>query len=421
MAYAQLDRNSALGAAAEKRRRKEEADNTAIIDRDSAMGQYLVSTAEDTVNSITKSIQDNVSVYDSLQKRFSNFADENKRYVPAEQAQEFSENFATQRKLLEKQKKQLSRLGLGDSSLYDIIASQSSWFENNRLWLNNRLKYSSQFKDAKDENKSYYGWLNDDAVTNSETAAERAKIYDENAARIAEIEKEMGKYGRQWNGTGGVPVYTGWGDKAKYKELKAEKEQLEAENRQYDRTQGKTDSNYKLTQNADFKQNSYAGENKNPSYEEMQQWRADFETARDSMNSEWFRQLEENKPVVDDKLALYDSARQKNETEDFFNTHGNESDTWGAYYSEGQNARWDLLTDEERGIYYYLRNTKGKEAGDEFLERMATVLGKRATDEIARNTQDMSGGELFLNNLVSVPATVLGNIGDPNTSRPIME
>ena len=153
MAYAQLDRNSALGAAAEKRRRKEEADSTAIIDRNSAMGQYLVSTAEDTVNSITKSIQDNASVYDSLQKRFSNFADENKRYVPAEQAQEFSENFATQRKLLEKQKKQLSRLGLGDSSLYDIIASQSSWFENNRLWLNNRLKYSSQFKDAKDENK----------------------------------------------------------------------------------------------------------------------------------------------------------------------------------------------------------------------------------------------------------------------------
>lgn len=406
VAYAQLDRNSALGAAAEKRRRKEEADNTAIIDRDSAMGQYLVSTAEDTVNSITKSIQDNVSVYDSLQKRFSNFADENKRYVPAEQAQEFSENFATQRKLLEKQKKQLSRLGLGDSSLYDIIASQSSWFENNRLWLNNRLKYSSQFKDAKDENKSYYGWLNDDAITNSETAAERAKIYDENNARIAEIEEEMKTVGRQWNSTSGVPVYTGWGDKAKYKELKAEKEQLEAENRQYDSTQGKTDSNYKLTQNADFKQNSYAGENKNPSHEDVLNWYNKYTTSGGAWGIS--TDILDTEPVVDDELALYlDSTKDMEWNE----ATSNEYDKYYTNYVKGQQNRWDLLTDEERSIYYYLRNTKGKEAGDEFLESMASVLGKRATDEIAGNTHDMSGGELFLNNLVSVPATVLGNIG----------
>ena len=412
-----ISKNSLLGAASEKRatqkERKRENERIGIIDHNSSMGQLLMSTAEDTVSSIAKSMQENSDNYDRFQKGFSSFAENNKRYISdSDTARNYSQFLKEQGETVKKQKQQLSRLGIREgNALYDTLAAQSDYFDSNRVWLYNRLKYSSQFKDAKDENKSYYGWLNDDAVTNSETAAERAKIYDENSARIAEIEKEMGKYGRQWNGTGGVPVYTGWGDKAKYKELKAEKEQLEAENRQYDSTQGKTDSNYKLTQNADFKQNSYAGENKNPSYEEMQQWRADFETARDSMNSEWFRQLEENKPVVDDKLALYDSARQKNETEDFFNTHGNESDTWGEYYSEGQNARWDLLTDEERGIYYYLRNTKGKEAGDEFLESMATVLGKRATDEIARNTQDMSGGELFLNNLVSVPATVLGNIG----------
>ena len=412
MAYAQLDRNSALGAAAEKRRRKKEAnstaiaDSTAIIDRNSTMGQYLVSTAEDTVNSITKSIQDNASVYDSLQKRFSNFTDENKRYVPAEQAQKFSENFATQRELLEKQKKQLSRLGLGDSALYDTIASQSSWFENNRLWLNNRLKYSSQFKDAKDENKSYYGWLNDDAVTNSETAAERAKIYDENAARIAEIEKEMGKYGRQWNGTSGVPVYTGWGDKAKYKELKAEKENLEAENRQYDRTQKKTDSNYKLTQNADFAQNSSARENKHPSHEDVLNWYNKYTTSGGAWGIS--TDILDTEPVVDDKLALYLNSTKDMEWNE---ATSNEYDKYYTNYVEGQQNRWDLLTDEERSIYYYLRNTKGKEAGDEYLESMATVLGKRATNEIALNTRDLSGTELFLNNLVSIPATVMGNIG----------
>lgn len=417
MAIAKIDRNSKLGAAVELRRKKQnyvrEEENTAKIDRNSAMGQYLVSTAADTVNSIMQSVKGNASLFENQQKSFSKFAQNNNRYIgDSEAAQKFSADFGKYADTLNKQAKQLRRIGMGEGNeLYDTLTEQARYFSTNNMWLKNRMEYSSRFKDAKDENKNYYGWLNDNAVTDSVTAAERAKIYDENNARIAEIDEEMKTVGRQWNGTGGVPVYTGWGDKAKYKELKAEKEQLEAENRQYDGTQGKTDSNYKLTQNADFKQNSYAGENKNPTYETMQQWYADAETARDSMNSEWFRQLEENKPVVDDKLALYDSARQKNETEDFFNTHGNESDTWGAYYSEGQNARWDLLTDEERGIYYYLRNTKGKEAGDEFLESMATVLGKRATDEIARNAHDMSGGELFLNNLVSVPATVLGNIG----------
>lgn len=417
MAIAKIDRNSKLGAAVELRRRKQndvrEEENAAKIDRNSAMGQYLVSTAADTVNSIMQSVKGNASLFENQQNSFSKFAQNNNRYIgDSEAAQKFSADFGKYADTLNKQAKQLRRIGMGEGNeLYDTLTEQARYFSTNNMWLKNRMEYSSRFKDAKDENKNYYGWLNDNAVTDSVTASERAKIYDENNARIAEIDEEMKTVGRQWNGTGGIPVFTGWGDKAKYKELKAEKENLEAENRRYDRTQGKTDSNYKLMQNADFKQNSYAGENKNPTYETMQQWYADAETARDSMNSEWFRQLEENKPVVDDKLALYDSARQKNETEDFFNTHGNESDTWGAYYSEGQNARWDLLTDEERGIYYYLRNTKGKEAGDEFLESMSTVLGKRATDEIARNAHDMSGGELFLNNLVSVPATVLGNIG----------
>ena len=346
---------------------------------------YLLAAQHSLKNSSYADNKNHFATYSKQNNDLTNRSAMYRSYITKNRAAIGEENY----------KKAIERLDALDSDFSNVYSALS---RNN--------EYYSQFTD-----KSYYGWLNDDAVTNSETAAERAKIYDENAARIAEIEKEMGKYGRQWNGTGGVPVYTGWGDKAKYKELKAEKEQLESENRQYDSTQKKTDSNYKLTQNADFKQNSYAGENKNPSYEEMQQWRADFETARDSMNSEWFRQLEENKPVVDDKLALYDSARQKNETEDFFNTHGNESDTWGEYYSEGQNARWDLLTDEERGIYYYLRNTKGKEAGDEFLESMATVLGKRATNEMALNTRDLSGTELFLNNLVSIPATVMGNIG----------
>lgn len=389
MAYAQLDRNSALGAAAEKRRRKEEADNTAIIDRDSAMGQYLVSTAEDTVNSITKSIQDNASVYDSLQKRFSNFTDENKRYVPAEQAQKFSENFATQRELLEKQKKQLSRLGLGDSSLYDTIASQSSWFENNRLWLNNRLKYSSQFKDAKDENKSYYGWLNDDAVTNSETAAERAKIYDENNARIAEIDEEIKTVGRQWNGTGGVPVYTGWGDKAKYKELKAEKERLEAENRQYDRTQGRTDSYFKVTQTPEYEKTNYA--------ESLSSTKGDMSDELGVfLNADKWKPISGSKNEsaleVDDELPNADEVKY-----------------YGIINAGRQNA-WEQLTEDEVRIYYTIRSSEGVDAANKYLEEMGPILVKRANNDFAKWLQDRSTGEMALYNAASIPMQVVGNI-----------
>lgn len=389
MAYAQLDRNSALGAAAEKRRRKEEADNTAIIDRDSAMGQYLVSTAEDTVNSITKSIQDNASVYDSLQKRFSNFTDENKRYVPAEQAQKFSENFATQRELLEKQKKQLSRLGLGDSSLYDTIASQSSWFENNRLWLNNRLKYSSQFKDAKDENKSYYGWLNDDAVTNSETAAERAKIYDENAARIAEIDEEMKTVGRQWNSTSGVPVYTGWGDKAKYKELKAEKENLEAENRQYDRTQGRTDSYFKVTQTPEYEKTNYA---------------ESLSSTKGDMSDELgvFLNADKWKPVSGSKNES--ALEVDNEL-----PNADEVKYYGIINAGRQNA-WEQLTEDEVRIYYTIRSSEGVDAANKYLEEMGPILVKRANNDFAKWLQDRSTGEMALYNAASIPMQVVGNI-----------
>lgn len=407
-----ISKNSLLGAASEKRatqkERKRENERIGIIDHNSSMGQLLMSTAEDTVSSIAKSMQENSDNYDRFQKEFSSFAENNKRYISdSDTAQNYSQFLKEQGETVKKQKQQLSRLGIREgNALYDTLAAQSDYFDSNRVWLYNRLKYSSQFKDAKDENKSYYGWLNDDAVTNSETAAERAKIYDENAARIAEIEKEMGKYGRQWNSTSGVPVYTGWGDKAKYKELKAEKEQLEAENRQYDSTQGKTDSNYKLTQNADFAQNSSAGENKNPSHEDVLNWYNKYTTSGGAWGIS--TDILDTEPVIDDELALYlDSTKDMEWNE----ATSNEYDKYYTNYVKGQQNRWDLLTDEERGIYYYLRNTKGKEAGDEFLESMATVLGKRATDEIAGNTHDMSGGELFLNNLVSVPATVLGNIG----------
>lgn len=411
MAIAKIDRNSKLGAAVEQRRKKQndmrEEENTAKIDRNSAMGQYLVSTAADTVSSIMQSVKGNASLFENQQNSFNKFAQNNNRYISdSEAAQKFSADFGKYADTLNKQAKQLRRIGMGEGNeLYDTLTEQARYFSTNNMWLKNRMEYSSRFKDAKDENKNYYGWLNDSAVTDSDTAAERAKIYDENNARIAEIDEEMKAVGRQWNGTGGIPVFTGWGDKAKYKELKAEKENLEAENRRYDRTQGKTDSNYKLTQNADFKQNSYAGENKNPTHEDVLKWYNDYTMSGGSWGAS--QDILDTMPVVDDELSLYDTTKNI----EWNDVTSNENDAYYTNYIKGKQNAWEFLTDEERGIYYYLRNTKGKEAGDEFLESMATVLGKRATDEMARNAHDMSGGELFLNNLVSVPATVLGNIG----------
>ena len=437
MSVAKIDKNSKLGAALAERQKKRLSedtvqglgnesnapfpspdDGTARLGQNTKLGRYLANNAQDTVASVVKTINENSGSMELLNKNFSAWAKDNEHYVrDKKSAQQYTDLFRKYSSTVSAQMNKLRTLNLGEGNvLYDVLAEQMKYFTSNTEWVNKLLKYSSNFNTELDERKHRHGWLNDNADTDTDTASSRSKIYDDNKSRIAEIDEEMKKHGRQYTTTqssdGHVSVYyVGWGDKGKYKELKAEKERLEAENRQYDRTQGKTDSNYRLTRNADFMQNSQPGENNNPSYEAMQQWRADFENARDSMNSEWFRQLEANKPVVDDKLALYDSARKMNETEDFFNTHGGESDTWGSYYAEGQDARWDLLTDEERSIYYYLRNTQGKEAGDDFLDSMATVLGKRAVNESAKKINDMSGTELVLNNIASVPLTVLGNIG----------
>ena len=415
-----ISKNSLLGEEAEKRKKQREQQQTAgstgstgstggtgVINRSSAMGQLLLSTADDTVNSIASSMRENAEKYNRFQSGFSAFAENNSRYVSdTESAQNYSQFLKEQGETVKEQKRQLSRLGIGEGNeLYDTLSAQSDYFDSNRTWLYNRMKYSSQFKNADEENRSYNGWLDDNAVINSETAAARAKIYDENSARIAELEEEMKAVGRQWSGTGGIPVYTGWGDKSKYKELKAEKEKLEAENTLYDRTQGKTDSNYKLTQNEDFAQYSSAGENKNPSHEDVLKWYNDYTLSGGAWGES--QDILDTMPVIDDELSLYDTSKSI----EWNDVTSNENDAYYANYVKGKQNAWEFLTDEERGIYYYLRNTKGKEAGDGFLESMATVLGKRATDEIARNAQNMSGGELFINNLVTLPAVVLGNIG----------
>lgn len=417
MAYAEINKNSKLGAALNKRKEKAENENTAVIDRNSGMGQYLASTAESTVGSILQSIQNNASAYASTQRRFASFAENNSRYVSDSDAgQKFSDNFAKQYSNLDKQQKQLRRLGYGTGNvLYDTVSQQRDWFRDNGKWLSDRLKYSSQFKDAKAENKSYYGWLNDDADTNAEITQKRREIYDENVARIAEIDSEMEKYGRHFSTGSGIPVYLGWGDKEKYKELKAEKEALEAENRQYDRTQGKTDKNYAVTQNADFAQNASAGENKNPTYSALSAWGAELTAAARNRNENEIAEIWDRQPLINDKLALYDDAATNTEFQDLFGkgyfSNTEHANTYSNNYEIGSKNRWDLLTGEERKIYYYLRNTQGKDAGDDFLDSMATVLGKRAVNESAKKINDMSGTELVLNNIASVPLTVMGNIG----------
>lgn len=414
MAYAEINKNSKLGAALNKRKEKAENENAAVIDRNSGMGQYLASTAESTVGSILQSMQNNASAYASTQRRFASFAENNSRYVSdSDEGQKFSDNFAKQYSNLDKQQKQLRRLGYGTGNvLYDTVSQQRDWFRDNGKWLSDRLKYSSQFKDAKAENKSYYGWLNDDADTNAELTQKRREIYDENTARIAEIDSEMEKYGRHFSTGSGIPVYLGWGDKEKYKELKAEKEALEAENRQYDRTQGKTDKNYAVTQNADFAQNASAGENKNPTYEDVTKWRNAYLQAGNGGYEAWGTDKWQNvidvAPTADDKLALFDVSKNMEWNPD---TADINHDIYYQNYETGKQNRWDLLTEEERKIYYYLRNTQGKDAGDDFLDSMATVLGKRAVNESAKKINDMSGTELVLNNIASVPLTVMGNIG----------
>jgi len=289
----------------------------------------------------------------------------------------------------------------------------------------------SQFESEKAYNDYQIGWLIDDAETNEETVAKRQERYNSNKNRISEIDKEIDALGWTWWFTD---------EQEKKKALKEEKEALEAENNQYDRTQGKMDKYYTPV-TEEFTQNAAYRDYSNASREDLLKYNSEFTKINDIiMNGGYF---DENGNVVnaydrieyeasditkayadgagsidgffnslvEDKLGMYLSASQeeRDEANEILSArNGTTGDTWATLIQEGNSGNWELLSEYEVNIYYNLYKTQGKAAAYQYLDDMTTELNRRATQERAENIQNASIPEQILLNVVSVPMNVFG-------------
>ena len=275
--------------------------------------------------------------------------------------------------------------------------------------------YYGQWDTAEDYNKYYIGWLDTDAETNEKMAAARQAQYQSNADRIAELDGLILEEERSHD----------WfsGKSEKQKAYEEEKERLEAENRQYTRTQGVLDSYY-APETEEFLQNAAYRDYANASKEEL--WAYDisamegsnalsnggsFDEEGNILDAKGNVVQSANAPVVEDKLGLFLSASEEdvaNGLNELALTNGNYTNTWANLMQEGDFNSWKYLKENEINIYYDLYKREGQAAAYQYLDAMTTELNRRETQATTDYINSTSGWEQFGWNIASVPMSVFG-------------
>lgn len=114
----------------------------------------------------------------------------------------------------------------------------------------------------------------------------------------------------------------------------------------------------------------------------------------------------DKEPKVEDELGLWRSMSQ-------------EQRQYAASSSNGQLARlaiqgggsyWDLLTDDEVSTYYYIRNQRGQEAANRYLDDMYIELSRRNDAGIVRDIENADTLEKAGMTALSVGANLIGAI-----------
>ncbi len=80
----------------------------------------------------------------------------------------------------------------------------------------------------------------------------------------------------------------------------------------------------------------------------------------------------------------------------------------GTAAADGLEGKWEYLTEEEKKYYYYL-TSKGKHTQAlDFLEVLRNVLYRREESAKAENAKELSGWELGIDNITSIPINIIG-------------
>ena len=284
--------------------------------------------------------------------------------------------------------------------------------------------YYSQWKDEDTYNTDMMDWLEDGSEVTPEKAKARKGKYQSNVDRIAEIDEEINNLPKEYLRGGGVQVHSKYKDK--HEALKKERDRLQAENTMYERTQGKTDSHFDVTQNEDFEEVSSekgtVSHDVDSIYGYMSKidpstWKWENGTYVDAFGTpietdgNSYVHPESGKYSVDDPLGLYFDAVE-NDTWQPMDIPNGINDAYLTDYNnamlKGSENDWNQLKPEEIAIYYYYLNTEGKEKAMSFLDDMTMTLNKRREGEVQENIANANGFEKFLLNVGSVPANIFG-------------
>ena len=299
----------------------------------------------------------------------------------------------------------------------ETYKSFTSTFDGLKSSFDSVKDYYSQWKSDDDYNKYLMGWLDSDAEINEETAAKRKKQYQSNEGRIGEIKGKL-----PWYGDTFLPSFVeNWFLSDEDEAIKEEMETLEAENRQYKRTQGVLDQYYTPVTD-EFTKNAAYRDYTNPTKDELRAFDANRSNAElniYSFDGENYRDHAGNiiqysdDPGIADKLGLFLSATDEDITEAYnalSAAGGNYTDTWANLMKEGDANGWKQLKENEINIYYDLYKREGKEAAYQYLDAMTTELTRRATQATTDYiNNEASTLEKIGLNIASVPMNVFGS------------
>lgn len=215
-------------------------------------------------------------------------------------------------------------------------------------------------------------------------------------------------------------------------QLKAERKRLEAANRTYERSYLHRDKTFvENAEAADFAQLSEKRDFGNPTKEQFDEFDAKayggYLSHYDGSPSQKVQgAFPETVPVeqamaqmgvdltIHDPLGLYldtlHSSADEGENDYYSPVNSVAGKEYNRILAQGDEEQWGNLTDEEIRMYYYLMNTKGKDAAISFLDGMARELQYRETEEYKEYIKNAPAGEKIFHNAISTVVKPVGEV-----------
>lgn len=209
--------------------------------------------------------------------------------------------------------------------------------------------------------------------------------------RLYDMTKDEG-YGQVYSEEKDKAMRSRW-QTAKDKVTKAENALLNARNRMdaYNATWGKIDKYADTAEAAKGTDTSYTG----PSYDELNDWenKRQEEQTREEIRANQYdyapgelTYTTDKRPEAEDRLGLWLSMTQEQRQQ----AAQSSSPALQTIAADADSGLWNALEDTEIQTYYYLRNSQGQEAANQYLSDMEPELNRRTDEKFIEKVQNAS-------------------------------